>query len=90
MKTTFTKRANKGLEHWLRHDLDVYDKISNLIDDIEKTPFKGLGKPEPLKGNYSGCWSRRITQEHRLIYRVEGQDEAMVITVLQCRYHYTD
>lgn len=90
MKILFTKRANNGLGHWSANDPEILKKILKLLEDIKKTPFKGLGKPEPLKGNFSGCWSRRITQEHRLIYKVEGQDENMVITILQCRYHYTE
>ena len=88
MKKLFTKRAHEGIKHWSASDPEILKKILKLIEDIEKTPFQGLGKPEPLKGNFSGCWSRRITQEHRLIYKVGGHGENTVITILQCRYHY--
>ena len=70
--------------YWARNDVRVRDKIHSLIDDIQRHPFTGLGKPEPLKRNLSGFWSRRITREHRLIYRVEGG----VLQIAQCRFHY--
>jgi toxin YoeB len=60
------------------------DKINSLIDDIQRHPFTGLGKPEPLKRNLRGYWSRRITREHRLVYRVQ----AGVLQIAQCRFHY--
>ena len=60
------------------------DKINTLIDDIQRRPFTGLGKPEPLKRNLRGFWSRRITREHRLVYRIE----AGVLQIAQCRFHY--
>ena len=59
-------------------------KIAKLILDIQKNPFAGLGKPEPLKGNYTGYWSRRITQQHRLIYKVKND----VLFIASCRFHY--
>jgi len=74
---------------WQQEDDEVATKINALIKDIRRTPFTGLGKPEPLRGEFAGWWSRRITQEHRLIYRVEGkkgQDQRL--TIVQCRYHY--
>lgn len=74
---------------WQQEDDEVAAKINALIKDIRRTPFTGLGKPEPLRGEFAGWWSRRITQEHRLIYRVEGkkgQDQRL--TIVQCRYHY--
>ena len=60
------------------------DKINTLIDDIPRHPFTGLGKPEPLKRNLRGFWSRRITREHRLVYRIEQG----VLQIAQCRFHY--
>jgi toxin YoeB len=69
-------------------------KINDLIKDTRRQPFKGLGKPEPLKGNLAGWWSRRISGEHRLVYRVEGrnigpgQDTGQRLTIASCRYHY--
>ena len=56
-----------------------------LIKDCLRSPFKGIGIPELLKGNYSGCWSRRITDEHRLVYRIKGEN----LHIIQCRYHYS-
>ena len=70
--------------HWQKQDKKMLDRINELIKDSLRSPFKGIGKPEPLKVNYSGCWSRRITDEHRLIYFVKEQR----LHVLQCRYHY--
>ncbi|MBA2761140.1 MAG: Txe/YoeB family addiction module toxin [Segetibacter sp.] len=71
---------------WIEQDKDVFNKIKELIKDISRDPFKGLGKPEPLKGNYAGFWSRRITQEHRLIYSVSSD----LICVVKCNGHYFD
>ncbi len=63
-------------------------RINALIEDCRRSPFRGIGKPEPLGGNLSGWWSRRIDDEHRLIYRVGGKGEAQVLEIAQCRYHY--
>ena len=70
--------------YWQSNDKILLRKINNLIKEILRSPFEGMGKPEPLKGNLSGYWSRRISEEHRLVYLV--QDERIV--VIQCRYHY--
>ncbi|MFL6971555.1 MAG: Txe/YoeB family addiction module toxin, partial [Xanthobacteraceae bacterium] len=59
-----------------------------LIKDTGRTPFKGIGKPEPLKHDLVGWWSRRITGEHRLVYRVYGKPPKQILEVIQCRYHY--
>lgn len=59
-------------------------RINNLIRDIKRNPFKGLGEPEPLKHHWSGYWSRRINREHRLVYKIKDD----VIFIAQCRYHY--
>ncbi|MBY0427934.1 MAG: Txe/YoeB family addiction module toxin [Alphaproteobacteria bacterium] len=90
MKVIFHPTAKEDMVFWQKHNPVINEKIKTFIQNIMDTPFKGLGKPEPLKGDFSGCWSRRITQEHRLIYKVEGHGENMVITILQCRYHYAD
>jgi toxin YoeB len=74
--------------YWQQTDPGILDKINALIGDIERSPFKGIGKPEPLKGPLSGWWSRRITDEHRLVYRVVGSPSAQVLEIVQCRYHY--
>ena len=67
---------------------ELLAKINQLLADIRRQPFKGLGKPEPLKGNLAGWWSRRITGEHRLVYRVVASGEERRIEIVQCRYHY--
>jgi toxin YoeB len=90
MRFHFEIEARKEMAFWQKYDPTIIKKIELLLNNILETPFKGLGKPEPLKGNFSGCWSRRITQEHRLIYKVEGEGKNMIITILQCRYHYND
>jgi len=84
MKIKFTQKAKKQYEYWKEKDRKVLKKINELIKDIQKTPFEGLGKPEALKFNLNGFWSRRINYEHRLVYKIE--DDAIII--LQCRYHY--
>lgn len=70
------------------HDDKIVDKINTLIEECRRHPFKGTGKPEPLGGNLSGWWSRRINHEHRLVYRVAGSGAEQVLQVAQCRYHY--
>lgn len=70
------------------HDAKLFDKLNALIEECRRHPFKGTGKPEPLGGNLSGWWSRRISHEHRLVYRVAGTGEEQTLQVAQCRYHY--
>ena len=70
--------------HWQSHDKIILKRINLLIKEILRTPFSGTGKPEPLKGDFSGFWSRRINDEHRLVYAVQSDR----VVVVQCRYHY--
>ena len=70
--------------NWAKDDKKIYQKIITLIKDINRSPFSGLGKPEPLKHEYSGYWSRRITDEHRLVYKVND----ISIIIASCKYHY--
>ena len=63
-------------------------KINELIKDCARSPFNGLGKPEPLKGEFAGLWSRRIDDEHRMVYRIKGSAEAQTLEIIQLRYHY--
>jgi len=89
MLIEFTKNAWEDFEYWIETDKDIVVKIKELIKPIKDNPFKGLGKPEPLKHGLKGYWSRRITGEHRLVYQVSGKkgvDQKCVI--IQCRYHY--
>lgn len=70
--------------YWQKTDRKILDRINNLVKDISRNPYSGLGKPEPLKYKYQGYWSRRITEEHRLIYRVVNDE----IHIAKCRFHY--
>ncbi|MCK6570675.1 Txe/YoeB family addiction module toxin [Myxococcota bacterium] len=88
MKVLFTPLAWADYVHWQAADTDVLAKVNTLIENTRRQPFTGLGKPEPLKGALSGFWSRRITGEHRLVYRVAGTGEEQRIEIVQCRYHY--
>jgi len=81
---TFTPIAFDQLNEWATENSKTHKRIAKLLNECAKTPFEGTGKPEPLKGNLSGYWSRRITDEHRLVYKVT--DEA--ITVIACKNHY--
>lgn len=84
MELKFTEQGLDDYNYWLLRNKTIVKKIDKLINNTLKTPFQGLGKPEPLKYELYGKWSRRITQEHRLVYSVENS----VITVFQCRFHY--
>ncbi len=86
MYITFEQEAFDNYTNWAQEDEKIYTKKGTLIRDIERTPFKGLGKPEPLKHRWTGYWSRRITDEHRLIYKVEKE----TIYIASCKYHYKD
>ncbi len=83
-KIIFNKTFREDLKWWFRKDKSKADKILDLIESTTLDPFMGLGKPEPLKHIGSGIWSRRITQEHRLVYRVTDR----FLEFLQARYHY--
>jgi toxin YoeB len=89
VNVVFAVNGWRDYRYWFDADPDTAAKVNALIDDILRNPFRGLGKPEPLKGALSGWWSRRITGDHRLVYRIEGKrgmDQRVVI--LACRYHY--
>lgn len=88
MKLLWTEQAWEDYLYWRGRHPDILQKINALIEDIERTPFRGLGKPEALKFALSGWWSRRITQEHRLVYRVSGKPGEQVLEIAQCRHHY--
>ena len=88
MNLLWTEEAWQDYLYWQNADKDILRKVNDLIKDAKRDPFKGLGKPEPLKESLKGWWSRRITGEHRLIYRVTGKDLSQQIEISQCRYHY--
>ena len=86
MRLLWSDEAWEDYVYWQRNDPKVLQSINDLIRDIRRDPFKGLGKPEPLKHSLAGWWSRRITREHRLAYRVSDRD-AELLEIIQCRYH---
>lgn len=89
MSFEFTVNAWQDFEYWMDNDLEVAKKIRELLKDISRNPFQGPEKPEPLKFDLKGYWSRRITEEHRLVYKIDGtnaKDQKCII--LQCRFHY--
>jgi toxin YoeB len=88
MKIVWTPNAWEEYLYWQKTDQKILQTINSLINDIQRDPFKGLGKPEPLKHALQGFWSRRITQEDRLVYRVSGSGETKQVEIVQCRYHY--
>jgi toxin YoeB len=84
MKYIFTDESWEEYQYWLKTDIKYVKKINRLIKDIASTRFQGVGKPEPLKYQYSGYWSRRIDLEHRLIYKVVDD----CIYIAKCKHHY--
>jgi toxin YoeB len=80
----FSPRAWEEYLYWQTNDAKILERLNALIKEANRTPFNGIGKPEPLRGELSGWWSRRITQEHRLVYRVHDG----ALNIAQCRYHY--
>ncbi|QDW25878.1 Txe/YoeB family addiction module toxin [Pedobacter sp. KBS0701] len=89
MNILFTEEAWEDFEYWMDNDDEVERKIRALLKDITGTPFHGLGKPEALKHNLKGFWSRRITGEHRLVYQISGiKGKDQQCAIIQCRFHY--
>ena len=83
-RIVFESGAFDDFTQWLSQDKSTYQRIIKLIKDIQRTPFTGLGKPEPLRHDLKGYWSRRIDQEHRLVYKVTDAE----IIIIACKYHY--
>lgn len=88
MKVVFSDRGWEDYQHWVATDRDRLERLNALIEECRRTPFKGTGKPEPLKGDLQGWWSRRLTKEDRLVYRVKGSGSDQRLEVAQCRFHY--
>ena len=88
MKLVFTSAAWANYLQWQTEDPAMSARINLLISECVRHPFTGTGKPEPLKRNLAGWWSRRINREHRLVYRVSGTGETQALELLSCRYHY--
>ena len=85
MEVFWTRNAENDLEFWKKNNPKIIERIKDLINSIKIDSFVGIGKPEALKYNLAGCWSRIITEENRLVYRAKSKNE---IVILQCRYHY--
>ncbi len=81
---SFSFTAIEDLQFWIENDRKTALKILRLIEEIRRTPFQGIAKPEPLKGDFKGYWSRRITDEHRLVYKYEDGN----VFIHSCRFHY--
>ena len=84
MKIVFSEHAWDDYLYWQNADKKIVKRINTLIREIERTPYQGQGKPEPLKHSLSGYWSRRISDEHRLVYKIEND----AVFIAQLRYHY--
>ena len=89
MKVIWSTKAWSDWLYWTKHDPKIAQKITNLVGDIARSPFTGLGKPEPLKADLADWWARRITDDHRLVYRIVGKRGAdQRLEILQSRFHY--
>jgi toxin YoeB len=82
----FTGKAYADFVEWSKTNRKIFEKISILIEETSRTPFKGMGKPEALRHQLKGYWSRRITEEHRLVYKVIGNE----VQIISCKYHYQE
>jgi toxin YoeB len=89
VKVLFTEDAWEDYRSWTDSDARTLARLNMLIEDVRRNKFAGLGKPEPLKGDLTGWWSRRITGEHRLVYRIVGKPGVdQRVEIVACRYHY--
>lgn len=84
MKLVFSDHAWEDYLYWQKQDKRMVERINKLIQETQRAPFEGIGKPEPLKHALAGFWSRRITDEHRMVYRAEGN----ALQIAQLRFHY--
>ncbi len=88
MRLIFSDQAWEDYLYWQRVDQIVFQRVNDLIKDAKRTTFQGIGKPEPLRGDLSGWWSRRITREHRMVYRAPGKCEDKALEISALRIHY--
>lgn len=88
MKIVFSRHGWEDYLHWQEQDRDMLKRINELIREASRTPFQGIGKPEPLRNSLQGWWSRRISREHRLVYRVSGTGDDQRLEIAACRFHY--
>ena len=90
MNIRFTSNGWRQFTYWRTNDAKMFDRVNELITETTRTPFTGTGKPEPLLNELSGWWSRRITGEHRLVYRIAGKAGIdQYVEIASCRFHYT-
>ena len=82
--SVFTSQFREDLRYWTKNDRKIALRVLDLVEDVMRSPFEGIGRPEPMRFDFAGCWSRRISAEHRLVYEVAGGH----VTFLQARYHY--
>lgn len=88
MRISFTSEGWENLAYWIENDRKMTARILRLVKDCSRHPYSGLGEPEPLRHDFSGWWSRRIDQEHRLVYRVIEKNGESALEIAQCRGHY--
>lgn len=89
MNILFSKTAWEQYKSWQAQDEKIVERTHTLIKEIQRVPYKGIGKPEPLRQSLKGYWSRRITSEHRLVYRIVGErNKGQRVEILTCRFHY--
>jgi toxin YoeB len=89
MQIDFSSKAKSDLNFWIKSgNKSILNKIYSLIEDIQLHPFEGIGKPEPLKHNLSGFWSRRINQEHRIIYEIIDENTVNILSIISLKGHY--
>lgn len=88
MKLVFSGRSWSDYLFWQENDQKIVSRINELIKDVMRSPFQGIGKPEPLRNELTGLWSRRINEEHRLVYRLNGSGDQQALEIISCRFHY--
>lgn len=88
MRIVFSRQSWEDYLYWQQHDPEMLRRINDLIRDSSRDPFKGIGKPEPLRNSLRGWWSRRTTREHRLVYRITGTGAEQQLEIAACRFHY--
>ncbi|MGE0665462.1 MAG: Txe/YoeB family addiction module toxin [Sphingomonadales bacterium] len=88
MRILFDPNGWQDYLWWQANDPKGLVRVNELIRDITRQPFSGIGKPEALRANLTGWWSRRISGEHRIVYRVVGKEDERRVEIIQCRYHY--
>lgn len=89
MKLLWSVNAWEDYVYWQINDRDILNRINLLVQDMQRNPFNGIGKPEPLRGDLAGWWSRRIAGDHRIVYRVRGSGDDQRLEIVACRYHYS-